>query len=197
VRRLLTVGLLVAAVCAADAHAARAQGSATLYHTYGPNGQGGDLSRAFLSFRAGEADVKEQGEKEDLAFGLLQIGGEDWFQVVNGSDGSGRSVIRDLGPHDWDNDLVFPALAPLPELKPGEQRTVTVDASADTHGKWAKATTTFAKVRIGHIYAVRVVRGDTDLYALFRVEAHEQNESCKITWRIVPAPAEAADWRMR
>ena len=65
------------------------------------------------------------------------------------------------------------------------------DASADTHGKWAKTTATFAKVQVGHVYAVRVVREGADFYALFRVESHEQNKSCAISWRIVPAPAPA------
>ena len=72
-----------------------------------------------------------------------------------------------------------------------------MDASADTHKKWAKSNGVFAKVRVGHVYAVRVVREGVDLYALFRVESHAQNESCEIIWKIVSAPAEASAARVR
>jgi hypothetical protein len=195
VRRLL-IACLLAAACGLGARAARAQSSATLYHTFEPGAKRVDWSRTFLSFRTGEVGGNELGEKQDLAFGILKIGDEDWFHIMNGSDGRGRSVIRDLGWHTWADEIAVPALAPLPELKPGEQRNVTVDASADTHGKWAKTTAVFAKVQVGHVYAVRVVRDGVDLYALFRVESHEQNKSCEITWRIVPAPA-SADGRAR
>ena len=193
-RRLLIAGLLVAS-CALGAGAGYAQGHATLYSTSGPGAKRHDHSRAFFSFRTGEVGDTELGEKKDLGFGLLKINNQDWFEVVNGSDGGGRSVISDLGKHSWSDVIDVPALAPLPELKPGEQRLTKIDASADTHGKWAKTTTTFAKVAVGHVYAVRVVREGVDLYALFRVESHEQNKSCEITWRIVPAPAAAGGAR--
>jgi hypothetical protein len=192
----LIVGLLAAASCAFGARQASAQAPATLHYTFEQDPKKIDWSRiyarAFLSFRTGEVGGTELGEKKDLGFGLLKINEEDWFEIANGSDGSGRSVIRDLGEHSWSDEIAVPVLAPLPELKPGEQRLIKVDASADTHGKWAKTTAIFAKVRAGHVYAVRVVREGADLYALFRVESHEQNESCAITWRIVAAPAAAA-----
>jgi hypothetical protein len=193
----LIASLLVAAASAAGALDGFAQSSATLYHTVEPGARRIDWSRTFFSFRKGEAGGDELGDGQDLAFGNLKINNEDWFQLMNGGDQRGRSVMRDLGAHTWAEEIAVPALEPLPELKPGEQRLIKVDASADTHGKWAKSTTMFAKVEVGHVYAVRVVRDGVDLYALFRVEAHEQNESCAITWRIVPAPAEAADGRVR
>jgi hypothetical protein len=190
----LIVGLL-AASCALGARATSAQTSATLHYTFEQDAKKIDwsriYSRAYLSFRTGEVGGREMGEKLDLGFGLLKINDEDWFEVMNGSEGSGRSVIRDLGEHSWFDEIGVPVLAPLPELKPGEQRLTKVDASADTHGKWAKTTAVFAKVRVGHVYAVRVVREGADFYALFRVESHEQNKSCAISWRIVPAPAAA------
>lgn len=193
-RRFLIACLLAAT--ASGAHAARAQSPATLHHTSGPGATRIDWSRTFFSFRTGEVGGSELGDKQDLAFGLLKIDNADWFQVMNGDDGRGRSVIADLGERSWADVIAIPALTPLPELQPGEQRTIGVDASADTHKKWAKSNGIFAKVLVGHVYAVRVVRDGVDLYALFRVESHKQNESCEIMWKVVPAPAEAAGVRV-
>lgn len=188
-RRLLIACLLAAA---ALPHAARAQNYATLYFTHaGGDNRAAGPSRPAISFRTGEVGSEELGEKRDLAFGLLKINNEDWFEVVSVKE-SGRTVIRDLGPQAWSDDIAVPALTPLPELKPGESRTTGVDASADTHAKWAKTNGVFAKVLVGHLYAVRVVQEGADFYVLFRVEAHEQDKSCAITWKVVPAPAEAS-----
>ena len=188
--------LIACALAAASALGAHAQSPATLSHTSEPGAPRIDWSRTFFSFRTGEVGGNELGEKQDLAFGNLKINGEDWFQVMNVKDGD-RSVILDLGAHSWADEIALPALTPLPELLPGEQRQIRVDASADSHRKWAKSNGIFAKVRVGHLYAVRVVQEGVDLYALFRVESHEQNKSCEITWKLVPAPDASADARVR
>ena len=64
----------------------------------------------------------------DLAYGLLYAGDElDWFQSAT-SQGA-RSVIKDLGEYSWTAAFEVPVVEPLPKLKPGEQRQVTVNVS--------------------------------------------------------------------
>lgn len=64
----------------------------------------------------------------DLRYGSLYVGNDlDWFES-SGAQGN-RSVIKDLGPKNWDQSFRVPVVEPLPKLKPGEQRNITVDAS--------------------------------------------------------------------
>jgi hypothetical protein len=51
----------------------------------------------------------------------------DWFQssFARGN----RSVIKDLGEHDWSTWFEVSVVEPLAKLKPGEQRQITVDTS--------------------------------------------------------------------
>ena len=62
----------------------------------------------------------------DLRYGSLYAGEDhDWFDTL----GKSRSVVRDLGQLNWADKFTVPVVAALPELKPGETRTVTVDTS--------------------------------------------------------------------
>ena len=64
----------------------------------------------------------------DLLYGNLYTGDEhDWFETT--ISGANRNVIRDLGPHEWTEEITVPIVEPLAELKPGEQRTIGVDTS--------------------------------------------------------------------
>jgi hypothetical protein len=64
----------------------------------------------------------------DLVYGSLYAGEDfDWFQSAS-SQGA-RSVIKDLGVHDWSTSFEVPVVAPLAKLKPGERREVTIDVS--------------------------------------------------------------------
>lgn len=64
----------------------------------------------------------------DLRYGYLGINNDfDWLQV--GMDQGVRSVIKDLGARNWTDSLDVPIVAARPKLKPGEVRTVTIDAS--------------------------------------------------------------------
>ena len=111
-----------------------AQETATLYS---PLKYNHDQSRAFFDFQKGE--VAKRGAPWDLAYGLLRADEDfDWFQS-SGAFGN-RSVIKDLGRLEWTSRLDVPLIEPLPKLKPGERRTVTVDVSgadgataAETH----------------------------------------------------------------
>jgi hypothetical protein len=103
--------------------AVSAQETATLYS---PLKYNHDQSRAFFDFQKGE--VAKRGAPWDLAYGLLRANEEfDWFQS-SGAFGN-RSVIKDLGRLEWTSRFDVPVIQPLPKLKPGERRTVTVDVS--------------------------------------------------------------------
>jgi hypothetical protein len=69
----------------------------------------------------------------DVWYGLLYAGDDlDWFQRSSTPDS--RSVIRDLGAHQWNDVFDIPVIEPLPKLKPGEQRSVTIDVSGKDGG---------------------------------------------------------------
>lgn len=64
----------------------------------------------------------------DLRYGFLGINNDfDWLQSSMGQEV--RTVIKDLGPRSWTDSFDVPVVAPLPKLKPGEVRSVTIDAS--------------------------------------------------------------------
>ncbi|MDX6447313.1 MAG: hypothetical protein QOH71_4387 [Blastocatellia bacterium] len=64
----------------------------------------------------------------DLRYGSMYAGDDlDWFQS-SFTEGN-RSVIRDLGEHDWSTWFEVPVVEPLARLKPGEQRRISVDTS--------------------------------------------------------------------
>ena len=143
-----------------------------------------DEDRRCFSFEQGIA--KSSRERDwDLGYGLLLINGEEWFQVPAGNDK--RSVIKDIGELNWSDSLSLPALRPLPELKDGEVRNITVDSSADTHKNWKETNGIFAKAQVGHMYLVRIKDEDSDFYALFRVESKGEYD-CAITWKLIPSP---------
>jgi hypothetical protein len=74
---------------------------------------------------------------------------------------------------------------PSPKDKP---REITVDASADTHQKWAKATHNMAKILQGHMYALHVKNDIDDSYVMLRVDELKQKKRCTISWRLIPSP---------
>jgi len=122
----------------------------------------------------------------DLGYGFLAISDQDWFEVSHAP--WNRSVMRDLGKLNWFDQFKVPILVPLPELAKGERRNITVDSSADTHSAWAATTEIFAKVVVGHMYAIHVKDDEADYYALFRVEDHIQRDHCTISWKVIDSP---------
>ncbi len=91
---------------------------------YSPNKYPNTRKKICIQFHAPEGT----SEPCDLFYGNLYAGDElDWFQS-SGAAGN-RSVIKDLGSRNWNSALQVPAVEPLPKLKPGEQRQVTIDVS--------------------------------------------------------------------
>ena len=143
-----------------------------------------DERRACLSFTAALTEATEN--QCDLRYGFLAINNEDWFGVSAGNEK--RSVIKDLGKKDWSDSFRIPVLRALPELKKGETRTISVDASADTHKRWAETNGIYAKAIEGHMYLVHIKDEAWDFYALFRVERLTQRNNCVISWSLIQSP---------
>lgn len=150
-----------------------------------------DEGKSCFNFKLGllkETVLKETKKNDwDLGYGFLSIGQEDWFILHTAT----RSVIEDLGERGWNHPGTVPVLEPLPPFPKNKPRVITIDSSADTHQKWAKATHNMAKILTGHMYAVHVNNDIDDFYVMFRVDELEQNKRCTISWRLVPLPQPA------
>ena len=80
--------------------------------------------------------------------------------------GDDRSRIQDMGALDWSDTFQVPLLTahPLPAIEPE------------------------VKAVVGHMYVVHTKDTETNLYALFRVEALAPGVSVTISWKSVPSP---------
>lgn len=145
-----------------------------------------DEGKASFSFRSGALKEETRNGEWDLGYGFASLGGADWFILFSAPQT--RTVIKDLGAFEWTDSFQIPVLEPLPKLREGEYRSITVDTSADTGKKWAKTTNVMAKVVTGHIYVVRINDPRSDFYVTFRVEDFRQREFCRISWKRVPTP---------
>jgi hypothetical protein len=88
----------------------------------------------------------------------------DDFQVTMVVDDCSR--ILDMGALNWSDNFQVPAITayPVPTREPNVNAIV------------------------GHMYVVHTKDSDSDLYALFRVEALEPLKSVTITWKGVQSP---------
>jgi hypothetical protein len=124
----LCLALLALAACGG---AARAQQTVTLVSPAEGKARGyaRQSAESCFSFERGTFGGRGAGARQELCYGMLSINHEDWLKLGSGEDD--RSVIRDLGALAWADSFAVPALAPLPELKPGERRQVVIDASGE------------------------------------------------------------------
>ncbi|HET8891120.1 MAG TPA: hypothetical protein VFQ41_19605 [Candidatus Angelobacter sp.] len=150
-----------------------------------------DEGKSCFNFKLGllkETVLRETKRNDwDLGYGSLSINEEDWFTLHFAA----RSVIEDLGERDWNHPGTVPVLEPLPPFPKDKPRVITIDSSADTHQKWAKATHNMAKIRLGHMYALHVKNDIDDFYVMLRVDELEQKKRCTISWRLIPSPQPA------
>jgi hypothetical protein len=100
----------------------------------------------------------------DLLFGNSL--NADTFDVTMVTDDCSR--IKDLGELGWYDAFKIPVLPAHPE--PTREPSV--------------------QALVGHMYIVHTKDRETDLYALFRVEALEPRTSVTISWKRVPTPVE-------
>lgn len=115
-----------------------------------------DYEKATFSFEHGVRDQSIARNDWDIQFG----NGGDHFGVTMVTDD--RSRIQDLGRWYWP---IF-AFLPLP-AHPQPAREPDVSAA------------------VGHVYFVHTVDSNSDLYALFRVDAFIPGDRCDISWCVV------------
>ncbi len=150
-----------------------------------------DEGKSCFSFKRGLLkEITKSDFEWDLGYGFLSIGEEEWFTLHFGREN--RSVIKDIGEFDWDKPITIPVLEPRPVIEKGNEKPVTIDASADTHKSWAAATNNMAKVALHHMYALHLKDANDDFYVLFRVEELEPHKHCTISWRRAETPATQA-----
>ena len=92
--------------------------------------------RLCLDFDTGKL-TSARGDQWDICYGYFYHGNDlDWLEVVGMNDT--RTVIKDLGIHDWNEPLKVSTLEPLPKLKPGERRILAISFSGkDARGDLA------------------------------------------------------------
>lgn len=126
------------------------------------NGQDNYVNACF-SFEFGtngEGSLRLTLNDWDILFG--NDPSRDTFDVT--TTGSDRSRIQDLGALNWGDVFQVPTLDPLLTDEPEIQ------------------------VVVGHMYVVHTIDSNSDLYALFRVEALEPGKSVTISWKSVRSP---------
>ena len=158
--------------------------SITLFsrHKYKEKYEG--YGKSAFSFEHGiRSDVGVEAPRNDydLEYGSISLDGDgDWLSVTMVTDD--RRRIKDLGEMNWSEVYHVPVLPASLEPrqgvrmpKPGE----SFEESSD--GQVTRAV-------VGHIYVVHTKDSDTDLYAMFRVERLDPNDTCVISWKVVPSP---------
>lgn len=157
----------------------------TLYPPIDPVTKKYDEGKSHFSFKRGLLEEITRSTRDwDLSYGGWIINDEDWFGLHFGAEN--RSVIQDLGKHDFYDAFPIPALVPRPPVEQGKQWQPTV-VTSDPHGAWVHSGE-YAKVVLGHMYLLHVKDETADFYVMFRVEDFEQHKRCTISWRSIPAP---------
>jgi len=78
----------------------------------------------------------QKGPGCDVRYGTGRIG-DEWDWLESSSARESRSVIKDLGAYEWARLPKIPAVEPFPKLKPGEQRSFSIEAwGADGKDGW-------------------------------------------------------------
>ena len=168
--------------------------SVTLYSS-----EAGELLRgpSLVSFLRNETrGMWESGPGSmDVCYGNLRVGSDwNWFFIGTKAQ-EDRSVIRDLGWGHWRTLEAVPPLCPRPVLEAGQTRRVTVDASGDS--KALSPEGYIVKAVEGHMYVMRLKDETTDQYVVFRVERLGADETCVLTWQLVPHPKTGPDCETR
>jgi hypothetical protein len=189
---VLSIIVLISLSVSAGGQAGAELAQVTLYSGLGHNH---DFTRSSLNFESGERGYRETVSGFDLIYGNLSINyGSDWYRdwlvVLNP-----RSIVCDLGEKKWGDFRQTPSFpwknwrVPLPLNSP-----MVFDASAgkkvDTPNGKQSVTPhrQSVMVRAGHMYLMRVMRGRSETYVMFRVESLTSGDNCVLSWKKVPPP---------
>lgn len=144
-----------------------------------------DWSRTSVNFDTGERGSRSGNLAGfDLTYGNLAVDNNgDWFEVRDP-----RSMIIDLGWKQWGDFTETPSFfngtkprKPLPLSKPK-----VVDASGDS--KEISPYQQFVRVKAGHMYLMKVVRGRKTTYLMLRIDSLVKEDNCVLSWKKVRPP---------
>lgn len=180
---VFAVGALIAIFVTANGQGVATLNRVTLYSRTGQ----GDLSQSSVNFDTG---VRGSGIKDpvsfDLIYGNLRVNDDNnWFEVSDP-----RSTMVDLGKKKWENLKKTPSFPkskkphkPLPLS--GNLKEINVSAGVKDVSPYQQ----FVRVKLGHMYLMKVVRGGSKIYVLFRVDTLTKQENCILSWKKVhPLP---------
>jgi hypothetical protein len=156
----------------------------TLFSRLGHKESG--YAKSAFSFRHGLRSDSEQWlpvahNDADLLYGSISINGcSDWFCVSMG--GENPSKIRDLGELEWSNLGTVPVLLATPPTSAGIRGPRAGESYEDSSEQRV------TKAVSGHLYLTHIKNGESDIYAVFRVEELSPSDFCLITWKLVTSP---------
>ena len=188
-KTLLGMALLVGTSFSLPAHGQRAElqtlpQTITLFSRISHKDEG--YGRSAFNFRHGVRSDVEGWEQlthnhAHLLYGSISIDGDtDWFSVSGGGEDPSR--IKDLGELEWSNVYHTPFLPANPQLSTGIRFPgINESFESSSDGR-------VTQVVAGHMYVVHIKNRESDLYAMFRVDALERNDHCTISWKVVPSP---------
>ena len=116
-----------------------------------------------------------------ILYGNISINHDsDWFDVSMG--GEELSRIKDLGSMGWSDVVYTPFLPANPRIESGitfPRRGESFESTSDER---------VTRVVAGHMYVLRLKKGQSDVYVMFRVDSLEPSDHCTISWKLVPSP---------
>jgi hypothetical protein len=89
------------------------------------------------------------------------------------------------------SDPSQPPVFSLPQSKPSKAAAVKFEMSAATgpkDSKGLKPAPLLAKVVLGHLYVIHVVKAQSDFYVLVHVDGLVPRDHCTISWKRIPPP---------
>ena len=185
-KTLFVIAFVMSTFCSPQAHGQKADAKAapqtfTLFSRAKYKNQ--DYGRSAFNFQHG---VRSEGENwslrfnGDLLYGSISIGDDsDWFSVTGGE---GTSRIKDLGQLEWSDIYYTPPLPADPRVTSG------IKFPAPGESFESSSDGQVAKVVADHIYLVHIKNRESNLYAMFRVDALEPSDNCTISWKMVQSP---------
>lgn len=178
---LLALALTIALSAMAHAQDSTALSQVTLYSFIFRK----DSNSASVKFDSGLGAVTaKECEHSDLMYGNIIVNDvADWFQVCNP-----RSRIVDLGSKQWKDFPQTPSS--FNSKKPQKPLPLNAPFVVDVSGgsKEASPYQQYARVQKGHMYLMRMARGQARIYVMFRVDDLKTKDNCLLSWKGVPPP---------
>ena len=147
-----------------------------------------EYGKSFYSFSAmarGDELPEITRHRAELLYGYINFNKKDsdWFAVSMGGQGATR--IKDLGAKQWSEVVTTPLISDVPYSTEG----VRAPGRKETYEESSEGRV--SKVVVGHLYAIHIKDDKEDFYVMFRVDELVPSDNCKISWRVVPRPAES------